>query len=169
MTKVSTIQLAVLGRTYRATDNPDYCWRAVGVCAADGVPFPPWLVTYLAEVAARIIAGPADARALGFLPIRGRNRGRALESDQRAVQTAALFFAAKGAERTKGGVPMNAAAARDAAFIGMAEDERLRRRVVAMGRAILAGVPPKARKPRRVKRGRQFGRTGALIRLRPRR
>ena len=78
---------------------------------------PQWIVTYLLEASTRILSGPADARALGFPPIKGRNRGLALKADQRAVRAAAEFGAYHRIEWKKTGGPrLNAVAARAAAF-----------------------------------------------------
>ena len=171
MTTITTARLNTLGLYYRSTDNPGYAWKAVHLCATARAPFPQWIVTYLLEASTRILSGPADARALGFPPIKGRNRGLALKADQRAVRAAAEFGAYHRIEWKKTGGPrLNAVAARAAAFGNFRDGSwisgRQQERIVARGKAIMKGkplVPRLARKKRH-----QLGRTATVITL-PRR
>ena len=158
MTTITTARLNTLGLYYRSTDNPGYAWKAVHLCATARAPFPQWIVTYLLEASTRILSGPADARALGFPPIKGRNRGLALKADQRAVRAAAEFGIEVSQDRVEedgrttpkrrrcqgGGL-------RKLQGGGSWISGRQQERIVARGKAIMKGkplVPRLARKKR---------------------
>jgi hypothetical protein len=120
--------------------HPAFAWRVIGLCAENGIPMPPEIITYLGGVAARMQGAEqeSDLRAalpkiMGF-PAKKKGRGKPFDPDADIgdlddMRLAVLFATELRRGHTVSKALKNATAKFDDAYFDSLDERSLKKRI----------------------------------------